>query len=117
METIKSHGVVFFAILMCISTFTWSCPCFNRGFLQSVFKNNATTECDIYKDGDIIYKIDIYDKLYSASSTTTNCSLNTEFHDVYNDYYTNYRQDHAGCIEEIVQACKNLKENVYQKDF
>lgn len=119
MNIIKKGTLFFIVLLFCYgsSSSLFACPCFNSIFLQSIFKSNATTECDIYRKGNVIYKIDIYNKEHVASSTSTNCMINTEHHDVFTDFYPDYHGDHNQCIKAILDACNNMKENVVIKDY
>lgn len=110
------HGAVF--IFLSLGTIeTFACPCFNMGFLHSEFLEDKNTKCHIYKEGNIIYKIDIFDEQHSASSTHTSCSLNTEYHDVNTQYGMFYSDNHSDCIREILDACNRLRINTQQRDF
>lgn len=119
MKTIKkAYGTLFFAVLLFYGTSIFAaCPCFNPVFLQSIFKSNKTASCDIYKKGSNIYKIKIYDDKYIAATTSTNCMLNSEHHDVFVDFYSDYHGEHHACIRVILDTCKRLKENVIIRDF
>ncbi|MDW9181051.1 hypothetical protein SE948_15535 [Legionella pneumophila] len=70
----------------------------------------------LYKEGSIIYKIEIFDKEKIASSTHTQCTLNTEHHDVFMNYDFHYLDDHGDCIREILDACNKLKINSLHMD-
>lgn len=119
MKTIKkTYGTLFFLMSFLYGTSLFaSCPCFNAVFLQSIFKTNVTASCDIYKKGSNIYEIKIYDGKYIAATTSTNCMLNTEFHDVFVNYHADYLGDHHDCIRAILDTCKLLKENVIIRDY
>ncbi|WP_298623864.1 hypothetical protein [uncultured Legionella sp.] len=95
----------------------FSCPCFNMGFLHSEFLDNQNTQCYIYKEGNIIYKIDIFDEKNGASSTHTSCSLETDHHDVYRQFSLFHLDDHYDCIREILDACNRLHLRTQKRDY
>lgn len=121
MKTIIYHycGKLFFALFLLIywgASEVFACPCFNMGYLHSAFVDDKDTECRVYKEGSVIYKIEIFDKEKIASSTHTQCTLNTEHHDVSMNYDLHYFDDHMDCIREILDACKQLKINSLHMD-
>lgn len=121
MNSIKKHyGVLFSTVFIFFSLGSielFACPCFNMGFLQAEFQDNKNTQCHIYKEGNIIYKIEIFDEKNGASSTHTSCSLETDYHDVYNQFDFFYLDDHTDCIREILDACNRLHLNTLQRDY
>ncbi|HAT1822523.1 TPA: hypothetical protein I8Z14_003105 [Legionella pneumophila] len=120
MQTTKAHySKIFFALFLFFfvsSSELFACPCFNMGFLHVAFLDDKDTECRIYKEGSVVYKIEIFDKEKIASSTHTQCTLNTEHHDVFMNYDFHYLDDHGDCIREILDACNKLKINSLHMD-
>lgn len=63
MQRTKAHySKIFFVLFLFFCTGSsalFACPCFNKGFLHVAFIDDKDTECRIYKEGSIIYKIEI----------------------------------------------------------
>lgn len=66
MQITKAHySKIFFALFLFFFTSSselFACPCFNMGFLHVAFLDDKDTECRIYKEGSVVYKIEIFDK-------------------------------------------------------
>lgn len=118
MQFIKKYFNVLFIVFVSLSVTTslFACPCFNRGILYSEFMNNKSTQCHIYLNGNIIYKMEMSDAKHSASSTHTACSFHTDYQNVNQSFGLFYLSDHSGCIREIQEACKLLKQNILLRD-
>lgn len=116
----KYYGALYFAVFIILlwgTTETFACQCFNMGFLRTVFSNSPLTQCYLYKEGNIIYKIEIFDKYNFASSTETGCSLETDYHDIFFRYNMSYLAAHNLCTQQIIDTCNSLKIYFIQKDF
>ncbi|WP_035886984.1 hypothetical protein [Legionella norrlandica] len=109
---------IFLTLFLCWSfNEVLACPCFNMGFLHSTFLDDINTECRVYKEESTIYKIEIFDNKKIASSTHTQCTLNTDFQDIFMTYNIHYLDDHGDCIREILDACNKLKIHTLYVEF
>lgn len=127
----NKYGVKFFGVLFFLGismSEAIACPCFNNAFLELTFGNSKNTKCIIYKNNNYFYKIDYFykaeisDVKYIASSTYTECMLNTAHHDVYMnfgrmDFSIQNIEDHHECIDAIIDACTNLHIILQRKSF
>ncbi len=118
MYVIKKYYGVWCAIILISSVATnlSACPCFNSGFLYAEFKDDKHTQCHIYKKRNIIYKIEIMNERYSATSTHTSCSMDTDHHDVYSQHNLFHYANHTDCIREILYTCNQLHINTLLRD-
>lgn len=99
-----------------------ACPCFNHAFLQLTFQKSNSTKCVVHKNTTSIHKAEMSDAKHLASSTHSECLLNTAHHNVYMnfgqmDLSIHNIEHHQDCIDAIVDACNHLNIPLENREF
>jgi hypothetical protein len=109
---VNLYSILFFLFIFSKNAF--SCPCFNSGFLFTIFSHSKNTLCEIQTNtSKLIYASRISAGNGEASSDSTGCLLKADYQNINRSFDpSTYTYENRSCFSEILSACKTLKAQI-----
>ena len=92
-----------------------ACPCFNHGFLHSVFIDNEDAYCHVYKLNPDFPKehetleVHIMAGNETASATPDYCQVTVDYQTTLHRISSPFVNEHNICVDMLLSACNTLR--------